>query len=765
MTKKLSWLMVLALAPACATDGAEHELEDSSVASQLAARSGPRLLRGELSAPAMAAPDEVVRGYLAGRQDLVSSRMLATLDTAAVRDVGGGSVVTMHQHHQGVPVIGGTVTARTDAEGRIRWLKSSAAELPASFSIAPAIDDNEIVTRVAAMPRFADATFDHARVTPVIVAVGAYAAAPRLSWQIDLTLDAKFRALRIFADANTAEILMVSDQVQRASEHRARIYKTSPLSTPERTDVVLSKLPSGTKKLADASFDVYNCVDRRTCSAWPGEDGTMVPTHMCSFEKLAVADQTGSFMAINPPSVPLSWADPFSELQAYYHLQRALGVLRDRLGDPNILSNVRYSVIVNAPGQLMDQPSATACVADGNGTPQVPAESGFATIENAGFIPFDEIPGVTLPAPLNGPAMFFGQGALGDYAYEGNIAYHEFGHGMFHFIGSRMTNGKAFPDELGTDPSQGGMDEAFADYFAASITGDPSIGSYVGGGTQFRSADNAKTCPNDITGEEHDDSEPFSGALWAIRTSLSDADRAAMDIGILTVMMGVSDGDDFRTVSEAIVAELEVRLTPEGSQRAKNELDARGFLTECNNRTRVLERGETHPQLNVGAEQPAPLAFQVSLGEQTTKLGFAGVVAVRGDGDVAPRAKLHIKPGTEPIRWTTDNSGARVSDAPIQISFDNKPTEQEGAYVAVAAETGKFPAGPYQMQIENTDPRDVTFYQVAGGAIMNDGKVDDGTGDGGGDAVGGCNAGGLAGSFGLLPFAALAAALRRRRKA
>ncbi|MGE0548791.1 MAG: hypothetical protein AB7O24_23945 [Kofleriaceae bacterium] len=755
--KKLPWLMALVLAPACATDGAEHEV----VASQLAVQAAPRLVSGELSAPATAAPDAVVRGFLAGRQDLISATALASLDTAAVRSVGGGSVVTMHRYHQGLPVIGGSVTARTDAAGRVRWVKSSAVDVSETFSVAPAIDDRAIIARVAAMPRFADATFEHARVTPVIVAVGAYASAPRLAWQIELALDAKLRALQIFADASSAEILMVTDRIRRAGEHRARIFKTSPLSTPERTDVVLSRLPSGTKTLVDAAFDVYNCVDRRTCSPWPDDDGVMQPTHMCSFEKLAMADQTGSFMGIQPPAAPATWADPFAELQAYYHLQRGIGVLRERLGDPTLLADVRYTVVVNAPSQFMGQP--TVCVADDNGVPRVPDDNQFGYLENAAFGPLNELPGgVMLPDPLNAPTMFFGQGAQGDFAYEGNVAYHEFGHGMFHFIGSRTSNAKTYPDELGTDPSQGAMDEAFADYFAATITGDPSIGNYVGGGTEFRTADNAKTCPNDITGEEHDDSEPLSGALWTIRKALSDADRAAMDAGILTVMMGITDADDFGTVAESLVAELSVRLSAEGSQRVKSEIEARGFLTECNNRTRVLERGEQHDQLFVATSSPAPLQFQANLADQATRIGLAAIAVPLADQATAPAAKLHIKPGNEPIRWAVDKSGARVSDAPIQIPFSVESADDEGAFTAVAAKAGKFPSGPYQMQIESADPRQLIFVQLMAGAITGDGKADDG-GGGDGDASGGCSAGGFGGTLGLLPLAAILGALRRRR--
>ncbi|MGE0870358.1 MAG: hypothetical protein AB7P03_17465 [Kofleriaceae bacterium] len=110
-------------------------------------------------------------------------------------------------------------------------------------------------------------------------------------------------------------------------------------------------------------------------------------------------------------------------------------------------------------------------------------------------------------------------------------------------------------------------------------------------------------------------------------------------------------------------------------------------------------------------------------------------------------------------------SGSRASritrTGPIVIPFKAEATEDEGAFMALAAQAGKFPAGLYQMQIESADPRKVIFIQVQGGAIKPDGKADDGGDDGAASA--GCNAGGLASSFGLLPLAALLGTLRRRR--
>lgn len=746
----------LLLIPLAAAGCAAEPLTDQATAEVRAAPAGRapvRLVSGELTAPSRAAPEAIVKGYLAEHPALAAG----DLETARVQPVGGGALVTLRQRHRDLPVVGGAVTARTDAEGRLRWLRSSAVTLPADLDLAPRLSADQVIARLAAEPRLAGASLAQADASLVIYALGAHAEAPRLAWQIDLAAElAPVRALRVHADAATGAVLSLVDRVERAAEHRARVYPVDPRTTPERTEVTLDRLPAGASNLADESFEVWNCLDNRECTTFEmgGEPSTV---HFCSFEKLAAAGGYGDFLAFDPPEDHASFGDAFAEVQAYFHLRTVLDWVRGRLGNPDLLADVKFTVVANAPGQFMGQPEPAMCV-DGEGGPTPPADSQFVPLENAFFAPFDEVGG--FPAPLDAPTMVFGQGAAGDFAYGGDVAYHEFGHGVFHFIGSREMGGKRVPDEFGTDPSPGGMDEGFADYLAIAITGSPVIGKYALGTEEgFRTAANPKTCPADLHGEEHDDSEPWSGALWAIRQSLGAEDQAKMDTAVLTTMMAITDSDDFKTVSDLLLAELETSVGYQGVEVARAELTERGFTDECHHRTRTLHLGEKHERMMALEPGPGVLQFRVDVPQKTETLQLDSLVAPVAALEGAPTATLHVKPGEEAIRWTRDGATA-TSDATVRVPITFTPDEATpGLFKMSATATGDFPAGAYHLQIESATAIGLVFVDVSSPS-GSPAKADEAGDD---DSDGGCRAAGPAGGpAGLLLLALLALAWHLR---
>ncbi|MFH1221265.1 MAG: T9SS type A sorting domain-containing protein [Candidatus Eisenbacteria bacterium] len=109
----------------------------------------------------------------------------------------------------------------------------------------------------------------------------------------------------------------------------------------------------------------------------------------------------------------------------------------------------------------------------------------------------------------NGITFGAGQGSCQDLAMFADVMYHEYGHG----IADKQYSPLA--------PS-GAMHEAFADYYACTITGEPYIGEGIAGpGSYFRTIDNTLRYPDDLTGEVHDDGRILAGALWDLRESLS----------------------------------------------------------------------------------------------------------------------------------------------------------------------------------------------------------------------------------------------------
>jgi uncharacterized protein (TIGR03382 family) len=736
-------LLLIPFAAAACAGEADLIVEENTSA----VRSDSRFVSGLLTPASASAPETTVRGYLAANPALLRG---AALEAAAVRRLASGSVITMRQRHGDLPVVGGAITARTDDAGRLRWLRSSAVGLSDHLEAKPALAAAEVTARLEAMPRFAGRSFAGARSSLVVFAVGAHAEAPRLAWQIDLVADlGRMEALQIHADASSSVVLSVVDRIQRASEHRARLFTLDPIATPELTEVTLDQLPAGAETLEDASFEVWNCLDRRECVEF-SVGGEVADVHFCSFDKLAVPGPYGDFLALEPPADHTEFGDGFAEVQAYFHVRKALEFTRDRLGAPDLLSDVKFTVVANGMGQFMGEPAE--CVAG-----EVPADSQFAPLENAFFGPFHTIEG--LPPPLDTPTMVFGQGAVGDFAYGGDVAYHEFGHGMFHFIGSREMGGKRVPDQLGLDPSPGGMDEGFADYLAIAISGEPVIGKYALGTAEgFRTAANQKTCPADLHGEEHDDSEPWSGALWSIRQGLAEDQRAGMDAAVLTTMMAITDSDDFKTVSEMLVTEIDMALGYQAAELASAELAARGFADECGNRTRVLAREDVHQRMFASEPGPSVLQFRVDVPAATDRLELNALAAQMAAGSTAPAATLHVKPGDQPIQWSWTGD-APTSDATIRAPITFTADEaQPGLFNMAAVATGDFAAGSYHLQIESADPVGLVFADLSSPSGA-DGKADDpGSSDSGGCSAAGGSAGG-----GVWLLLALAIAVRRRR--
>jgi hypothetical protein len=110
-----------------------------------------------------------------------------------------------------------------------------------------------------------------------------------------------------------------------------------------------------------------------------------------------------------------------------------------------------------------------------------------------------------------GSQIVMGAGA-GDCADLGTwvpVMYHEYAHGITDHV----------YDVVGDPP--GDLHEAFSDYFASSMTGDPRVGpGILGPGTMFRTIENNLRNPEDYSGEVHIDGTILAGALWDLRQLL-----------------------------------------------------------------------------------------------------------------------------------------------------------------------------------------------------------------------------------------------------
>jgi Zn-dependent metalloprotease len=107
-------------------------------------------------------------------------------------------------------------------------------------------------------------------------------------------------------------------------------------------------------------------------------------------------------------------------------------------------------------------------------------------------------------------------GGCPNIAQIGDVAYHEWGHGLTDL--QYEAGGSGGPN--------GAMDEGFSDFLACIITNQSLIGrGFTGHGTYLRNIHNTNRYPDDWIGESHNDGLIISGALWNFRLLFPDRPR------------------------------------------------------------------------------------------------------------------------------------------------------------------------------------------------------------------------------------------------
>lgn len=115
----------------------------------------------------------------------------------------------------------------------------------------------------------------------------------------------------------------------------------------------------------------------------------------------------------------------------------------------------------------------------------------------------------------NGWGTYYGGGMnYGNFGMYSDVIYHEYEHGV--------TDG-IYPDDMLPYVDQpGALNEAWSDYFACSINGDPLMGDWLTGNGQsnFRDLESSMVYPRNWVGEVHGDSPFISAPLWKVRRDL-----------------------------------------------------------------------------------------------------------------------------------------------------------------------------------------------------------------------------------------------------
>lgn len=595
------------------------------------------------------------------------------LEVARVVEVRGGAVVHLEQRYAlpGLRVVGGGATVRVGDDGRVRWAADRTAALPAEFDVHPALSPARAVELALGRPE--------PRAATELVIYARPRRAARLAYRVDLPASRRFpRAPRLYVDATDGTVLGAGNRARTGTGPTANVWEHNPIDTPDPIVAPLSGLAVDATSLTTADLSVSNCLDENTCSEVFGAF-----MHTCVTRATAAPNAGGQFTDYVFES-DTSRDDTFAEIQAYYHAAKVYDATR-ALGLTD-LSWLPLYVVVNYT--FPDFGSFDLC--DG------PTYTGSAPLEpfdNAFFTPDGDAFGVTLPSA----GIVFGQGSATDFAYDGDVVYHEFGHAIMNTI---ATLGFGYVDEYGYNPLPGALHEGYADLVTLWITDDPEVGEYASlnfGEEAIRDLSGDNTCPRDLVGEGHEDGLPFTAAIYAARLQMADAQ--AFDAAVLAAQAGFGEFTGFAEAAELTLAEVETALGAAARDTLRQELEARG-ATDCNGRV-FDATAATKEQLFVLGNDwvpmptvPAVIQLRYELTAPATELHvdvaqLEPLFGTPADLDVI----VLLKSGGEPIMWTN----AALTGADHERA---QPLAVQGG-AAAATFGGGFAAGVYHLQLFN----------------------------------------------------------------
>lgn len=458
----------------------------------------------------------------------------------------------------------------------------------------------------------------------------------------------------------------------------ANVYRIDPGLTPDLTEVELEHLTAEDGTLVGEFARVRSCLpDLERGSKVPLDlGGLQLNLTTCFPTSQVTPGDDGTYRHIAPPATPAEDDGKFAEIMMYHHMQvvhdyfKDVHGLTDRDEPLDALTNVQAHV------DLCDQ---------------------WAKIANAAFIPeggLDSL-GIELDLDIEGDAIIFSGTDTKNFSYDASVIYHEYTHAI---LGATRLNA-AFLDDQGINNLPGALNEAYADYFAGTLTEESATGSYAlndltgmaicgfelgGSGNFARDMEVDKTCPNDLTAEVHADSEIFSSALWQIRKDLGKQDADAI---ILSAVLTLTNTSDFEIAATATIDEARELLGDTARAQVEKAFTDRGILG-CKRVLpveRVGERGLPVTLEGVDAFSPNPfrtftpgyLQFGLTVPENTAKLVLTLDIqsgGLMGFGGAAPELEVALKPGNAPVTYTLSGNGGSHDGAVILPVTDGKVT-------------------------------------------------------------------------------------------
>lgn len=548
-------------------------------------------------------------------------------------------------------------------------------------------------------------------------------------------------------DATDGTVLWAQDRA-RAS-NAAKVYPSSPkaqgVGVAATADVTLADLPDA-GYLRGTRIRALNCCPTANCSpdAGPARATGQTQTFqgVVNFD-VAICDQrprasndpavhaSGDF--VYPPIDPPNTANPsinnpadydeFAEVHAYFHVSKAYDAVRALSMGP--LSMAPFTMRNTGPGG--DLPAVWVNVSDADFNNAMPNAQGvyvsntLSRTENAMFLARENMEFLLMPPQvLASDALVIYQGATADFAYDGPVLWHEFGHGVIHSTADWQVG--VTLDARSANNESSALDEGMADLIAVMTGHDPIVGAYVGpridpNMSAIRVVENTEQCPDVLWGESHQDSLHFTGAVWEARKQfLGTDDGATFDAALYAAIVSFPPDVNFEKAAGIITAsvvqafpavtdartKMETAFNGRGVTNCSKVLDLTGRLTTP--RTFFGIPGTTFAEVADGAAVPGPYQFKIHAPRGVKSVTISGMMQSFG-GNTVSRLDL-LAAADRPITFVKSGSSL-VNDAQAHVLPTVTNNELDGT-VNIDVACG----GDVYLAVTNTSRRDRQLYDL-----------------------------------------------------
>ena len=657
---------------------------------------------------------------------LLTSDALITVTPRLVQPWAGGTIVRLSQSLSGVLVQDRDLVVVLGVDGEVR--RSVGAPVPATW-VDPTptllVDDAIRIAIGAVVPLWGQAPVGQPRAA-LRVAFDRQDV-PHLSWAIDLRLAEPPSNWRVLVDAQDGTIRRTN---RTSWDADGNVYGSNPSSSePERAE--LPNL-SGADWL-DGTYAYVN-----SCEQWEqsGSNSIFGGGECVAVAPHATPDAEGNYLyTIDAASLD----DPMAEVQMYFHLDKVAAWFDDALG---FAHGEAIEGIVN-----FSYRNAFFGDADDDGVGEVA----------------------------------FGQYQQVDFAYDGDVVAHEFGHSVISravqaaFIGA---------DEYGLEWAPGSLNEGSADLFSMALYGDPALGEYAGAGFgtsgPVRDMEADRRCPDDLYGESHRDGMIWGALGWNLMDDASIGRELTATLVFGAVLTWPSDVNWVQAGASLLESAddlLDAGVIDDSQREAiRAHVQAAG-LVACE-RVIPLDDGVESTQLLVNgglsgdfARVPATAQLSIDAPEGTRDIRFR----IREFRSASPEIgwAVYVRRGDHVVHDLTVLLGF---DFPVPAVYDFVVEGSgDGVDIELGADTDPplVPGATYYFSLASTNlgglpPLQFTNAEitVAGDKRVVEGDDDD-SGEDGGDGCSGCGSrlgGSGAQGAALLLLAGLSLPLRRRRR-